>query len=257
MATKPAVSTPTKPATKVLDPVPEKRVSWPAQNILLWLFLAIALAGFGWSFYSYQSVKKEVAVLKDPQLASKLSEQQTKALLEKISKLILLPSDPNPVVAVINDVESLAADQDFYKDAHNGDKVVIFQSDSKAIIYDENANRLVNVGPIYFNDAQGNSQAAPNSEGRVTIELRNGTSENGSTTTVRDELIKNHAFNVVRLAKAARSDYQGYTLVDNTDGSKQNLIADLQKALGATVVKDVPTGESDPKTEVLIIVGKK
>ena len=256
MASKTTPVSASSKTTLKLDP-PAVRPSGGLQTTLLWLFLLIALAGFGWSFYSYQSVKKEVQILKDPQLASQLSEQQTKALLEKLSKLIILPADPNPVVAVINDVEALAADQDFYKDANNGDKVILFQKDSKAIIYNEEANRLVNVGPIYFNNADGTPQAAVNAADRLNIELRNGTSQAGGTTAVRDQLVKNYAFNVTRLGKAAKSDYTGYVLVDGTDGSKASLIESLQKELGATVVKEVPTGEADLKTEVMIIVGRK
>lgn len=225
-------------------------------NALLLLLLVLAIAAFAWSFWSYQSVKQEVAVLKDPQLASKLNEQQTAALLEKVGKLLVLPNEKNPVVAVINDVETLASTQDFYAGASNGNKLIIYQGSRKAIIFDEEKNIVVNVGPIFFNNSDGQTTEPAPATDRISIELRNGTTTAGATLPIRDRLIANYAFNVTKLGKAAKTDYSGYILVDNTNGSKSAILEALQKELGATVVKESPAGEADPKTEVLIIVGK-
>ena len=228
-----------------------------AGNLILIILLLLALAAFLWSFMNYQQAKQKIAVLTDPNVASELNQKQTEELLAKIGKLIQLPSEKNPVVATINDVEVLAATQDFYKDAHNGDKLLVFQNTRKAIIYDEDDNKLVNVGPIFYTNDKGVQQAPPRVADRIEIELRNGTSNKGATLDVRDDLRNTYAFNITTLAKAAKTDYSGITLVDLTDGSKANLVADLQKTLGAQVVKELPAGESVSAREVVVIVGTK
>lgn len=218
--------------------------------------LVVSLVAFGWSFYNYQSIKKEVAILKDPQLASELSQKETAELIAKLSKLMVVPADKDPVVAVINDVEMLAATQDFYVPAHNGDKLIMFQDSRKAVIYDEDDNRIVNVGPIYFDNGDGATSTDPAVvSDRLNIELRNGSSASGTAISLRDRLQANYAFNVIKMAKANKTDYSGFILVDKTNGSKNSLVESLQKELGATVVKEVPTGESNTVAEILIIAG--
>lgn len=218
--------------------------------------LIVSLAAFGWSFWSYQNVKKDLAILKDPQLASELSQKETSELIGKLSKLMVVPADRDPVVAVINDVEMLAATQDFYVPAHNGDKLIMFQDSRKAVIYDEDDNRIVNVGPIYFDNGDGATSTDPAIVAdRLNIELRNGSTTQGVAVDLRDRLQANYAFNIIKMAKAGKTDYSGFTLVDKTNGSKNSLVESLQKELGATVVKDVPSGEPNTTAEILIIVG--
>lgn len=226
-------------------------------NTLLLALLVVAVGAFAWSFWSYQNVKQEVAVLKDPQLASELNQKQTEELLSKVSKLLVLPNERQPVVATINDVETLASTQDFYALANNGDKLIIFQNARKAVIYDEDDNKIVNVGPIFVNNAEGEPQAVTPEADRLTIELRNGSADAGSSIAVRDRLLANYTFNVTKLGKTAKPDYTGYIIVDNTNGSKATMLEALQKELGATVVKEAPDGEADPRAEVLVIVGKQ
>ncbi len=222
-------------------------------NILLWALLILAVAAFAWSYMNYRSVKEEIAVLKDPNLASQLNQQQTEALLEKVGKLMVLPSEKNPVVATINDVETLASTQDFYTPANNGDKLIIFQTARKAIIFDEDGNKIVNVGPIFFSDQ---ATAVPTTEAdRLTIELRNGTATSGTTVGIRDRLMANYSFNVTRLGKAANTSYTGYTLVDTTNGAKPELVQALQQELGARVTTELPEGEAAARAEIVILIG--
>ena len=228
--------------------------SMNTSNVLLVALLILALAAFAWSFFNYQSVKKEVEVLKDPSLAQRLNEEQTQELLTKVGKVLVLPQEKNPVVAIINDVELLASNQDFYKDAHDGDKLIIYQNARKAIIFDEDANKVVNVGPVFYNNADGTAQPPTTQTDRITIDLRNGSAEPNATVPVRDSLTTNYTFNVTRLSKAANSNYSGITIVDLSEG-KASYIEQLQKALGATVVQALPEGEVSASTEVVVIVG--
>lgn len=225
-------------------------------STLLWGLLVVGLIAFGWSYYNYYQTSHKLAVLTDPKLASQLNEKQTAALLAKISQLIVLPKDKNPIVATIKNVETLAGKESFYTYAHNGDKLVIFQASRKAVLYDETNNRIVNSGPIFFNSADAEKKATAQSD-RLAIEIRNGSTNSSAGVTLRDKLEANYSYNVVRLGKAAKNTYDSTILVDNTDGTKADLVAALQKELGATVAKEAPQGEAAPKNEILIIVGAR
>ena len=68
-----------------------------------------------------------------------------------VSKLMTLPTDEKPTVATITDIKKVAG-QDFYKNAKDGDKVLIFTSNKKAIIYRPSENKIVDVGVVSINE---------------------------------------------------------------------------------------------------------
>ncbi len=107
----------------------------------MWIVTIVALLAIGGAAYLYKQVRD---LKKDGQLVNLQSNQDQ--LKEKISKLINLP-DEKPTVANVTDKEKLK-DQPFFKDAQNGDSLLIFPAAKKAIIYRESENRLINVGPI-------------------------------------------------------------------------------------------------------------
>lgn len=233
-----------------------RTTSGKGQIILMWILLFLSVGAFLWSFLNYTQTKKQLAILTDPKLASELSQKETEVLLSKISKHAILPKEKNPVVAVINDVETLAATQDFYSMAHNGDKVVIYSGARKAIIFDEKQDRIVNIGPVFYTDQPASASPTP-VEGRITIELRNGTKANDAAVQMRDSLLNNEAFNVYKLGKAVKSDYAATVILDKTGGKKGDIVAALQKATNGTVVQELPVGEPDTAGEVLVIIGNK
>jgi len=222
------------------------------------VLLILVIVGFAWSFYSYQQAKNQLAVLTDPKQANELNAKQTEELLAKVSKLVVLPNEKNPVVATINDVEVLAATQDFYKDANNGDKLIIFTQSRKAIIYNEAQNKLINVGPILYNSSSGQVTSQTIPADRLTIDLRNGTKTSDLGVQTRDTLASNYSFLIIRLAKAANANYTETTIVDQTkDDKKADIVNALQKQLNAKVVKELPVNETTSSAEVVVILGKK
>lgn len=100
--------------------------------------LVLALGATAVTFYKkYQDVKNNPAAVAD---------QNLKAITEKVGKLITLP-DETPTLADVQDISKLK-DQPFFKNAQNGDNVLIFTAAKQAIIYRESTNKLINVGPI-------------------------------------------------------------------------------------------------------------
>ncbi len=106
-----------------------------------------AVVMIGWNYYK----------IKTSPAAKSQAEQAkiTQDLVDKVGKLILLPKGETPLILVIDDVKSLAKDNPFYKNASNGDRVLVYQKAGEAIIYSPTKNLIVNVGPVFLqNDTQ-------------------------------------------------------------------------------------------------------
>jgi predicted negative regulator of RcsB-dependent stress response len=116
--------------------------------IIIWFIIGLLLGAgalFAWNKY----------MTKTPaQVASQVQQAQVKDIIAKVSKLIMLPTGEDPVVATINDAASLIKDQVFYKGAQNGDIVLVYQKAAKAIVYSPTRNVIVNAGPIFLQDQQ-------------------------------------------------------------------------------------------------------
>ena len=92
----------------------------------------VAIVGVG-GYYAWQSNsgKGDLANLA---AGAKLSDDQVNALVDQISKFMVVPTDEKPSVVVIGDAEQLATQQSFYQGAKNGDILIIYSN--RAIIYD-------------------------------------------------------------------------------------------------------------------------
>jgi hypothetical protein len=130
---------------------------------LIWkviiLLLVVIIGYVGWKYYGQRNNNQ--SLLSQPQntqpatidkAAQAEIEKATQELLAKIGKLIVLPNE-KPTFATILDAKKLIAEQSFYAGSENGDQLLIFQKAQKAIIYSPTRNILVNVGPVYFNNA--------------------------------------------------------------------------------------------------------
>lgn len=84
------------------------------------------------------------------------SEEEIKSLVEKVAKQVDIP-DEIPTIATIKDITKLTT-QPFFKDAQNGDKVLIFTEARKAVIYRESTDKVINSGPIGVTDDNANAQ---------------------------------------------------------------------------------------------------
>lgn len=126
-----------------------------ALTLVLCLLLVVAITGFAWAYKNYQTTQKQIARLLTTEGQQELAKQQIESIVGRVGQLIVLPADEEPTVASIVDVEKLAVEQPFYAGAKNGDQVLIYVKNRKAIIYDPDRNILVNVGPVSVNADTG------------------------------------------------------------------------------------------------------
>lgn len=119
--------------------------------------LILGLAGTsGYFYYQYYRLSKS-SVMNQLQ-----AEEETVRLVKALGKLMLIPKDETPTIATVTDVDKLK-DQSFFKDAKNGNKVIIFPNIKQVIIYDPEQNLIINVGSINFSGDQPTSEKQPTS----------------------------------------------------------------------------------------------
>jgi len=86
----------------------------------------------------------EIDNLKNP---DKASAQELEQILSKIGKIMELPENETPTMATVTDPEKLR-NQAFFAKSSVGDKVILYQNNKKAILYNPNSNKIIEVTTI-------------------------------------------------------------------------------------------------------------
>jgi hypothetical protein len=153
---------------------PAKKIS-KGKLFFILLFLVI-LAGLIYSQY-------QLYILKDPAYQQKVAEEQVQLLLKKVSKIMLLPTE-TPQIVQIQDVEKLKAQQPFFKDAQNGDEVLIYTN--MAIVYSPSMNKIINVGPVSRESAQATTPSQQDTTPAVKTQIKAPQKTTSKTQTASD-----------------------------------------------------------------------
>ena len=205
------------------------------------LVIVIGAVGSSVYFYSkYQSLEKKSALN---------AKDDVVITLAAVGKLMMLPSDETPTVASVSDVEKLK-NQPFFAASQNGDKVLIYTTAKKAILYRPSTNMIVDVAPVNIG-----TQSATVAQQVPSFVLYNGTEVTGLTKTYESTLkalVKNAV--VVDRDNASKRDYATSMLIDLT-GTKSQEATALSNILGLEV-SVLPEGETKPEgADFLIILG--
>jgi len=222
-------------------------------NKSLWIIIVIVLlilaALPSYYFYNqYQSVQK---LLQNPKSSA---DVQVKELINEVGKLMVLPASEQPTIATVSDVTKLA-DQPFFANAKNGDKVLIYTQSKKAILYRESINKIIEVAPVNIgSNTTGNTPAATATPAPVSVEIYNGTTTNGLASTAQDKLKVSMSNTNVVGTKDAKNNYDKTVVVD-VSGTNSSAATQIANLLGATVATAIPDGEAKPNTDILIILG--
>jgi len=223
-----------------------------AGAVLLLVLIVLATAP---SIYFYNQYHKAQSRLQDPTAATR---EERLELINRVGKLIELPTDEEPTVATISDKERLG-NQPFFQKAKNGDKLLIFPNAKKAILYDPLANKIIDVAPINISTQSATATASASTVSptpqMVKFFLLNGTSKVGLTKTYEETLKKAIPDAVVvDRDNAKKNDYAKTILID-ISGTKGKEADQISKLLGIPVEK-LPAGEEKPvNADFLIIIG--
>jgi hypothetical protein len=244
---------------------PETR---PSQRFWSWrrlvravLFLSLAgllvAAGYLFSQYRQRETKD------DP-------SKELRRLTDHLSQFMDLPADEEPTFATVTDKSKLEG-QPFFKNAHNGDEVLIYVKSGKAILYRPETRKVIDVSTVNVagqgaaeKDSAPSSGSAAGPQGTVSppspqatpfsVALYNGTKTVGLTSGAED-LIRS-TFPEATVAKkdaASRTDYRKSLVVD-VSGRNSAEAKRVAQAIGAETAP-LPDGEARPEADLLVIVG--
>jgi hypothetical protein len=92
----------------------------------------------------YAQHQHDQRLLKSPEESN---QKEARQLVSQISKLMVLPAHEKPTIATVSDANRLPR-QVFFKDAQNGDKVLIYTKAKTAILYDPRKNLILAVSQL-------------------------------------------------------------------------------------------------------------
>lgn len=125
---------------KKLGEFVKKNVVYVAAGVLI-------LASSGSAFYFYTEYN-DLKVNPSTSGQDEVTQQDEVAkLVGLVSKLMILPDGETPTLATVADPEKLK-DQAFFAKAKVGDKVLIYTNAKKAILYNLETNKIVEVAPV-------------------------------------------------------------------------------------------------------------
>lgn len=143
---------------------------------LLIFSLILSLGVLGVVYNQYQKTQNELAkVKKDPQTAR---AEETKKIVEQVSRVMVLPSNETPTIATITDISKIK-NQPFFAKAENGDKLLIYTDARRAILFRPSTNKVIDIAPVNIG-ASGQS-ATPSA--RVTPSVSPTSAQNVPTFT--------------------------------------------------------------------------
>lgn len=212
------------------------------------------------------------------------AQKELVAAIEAVGKLMVLPQGDEPVLATVTDAEALIKQQAFFSGSINGDQLLLFPKNMKAIIYSPSREKIINAGPI---EQQPNAEQTRNSgnaeqvqktqqssasvpqvsmpsaqefaavSALLTVEVRNGTNKTGYAATVAGQIQANNGYAVVKVGDAENKNYKKTIVVSRVSGgTKSQLVNALASTLSANVVSDLPSSEKNTEADVLVILGE-
>ncbi len=202
----------------------------------------------------------------------KLSPSQISALVNEVGDKMVIPKGETPTIATVTDITKLE-EQPFFRNAQNGDKVMIFGSTNTAILYRPSIHKIVTVAPINAQNSPittSNTTPTPLPSGvtpsvsptptstPTKVAILNGTKVAGLAKKAED-LLKSSNIEVVTLGNSV-GDYQTSS-ISKVASSTKLTDNDLQLIISPTKLKAkvvaLPADETVPGgVEVVIILGK-
>lgn len=119
-------------------------------NLILFIVLLMSFCLSGFLYYKLKRVEESKTTD---------TKEEVKSLVDKVSRLYLVPQNEEPTVATVSDPQILK-EQSFFTLAEKGDKVLIFTRASKAVLYRPSIDKIIEIAPIKNNPLSVNKEDA-------------------------------------------------------------------------------------------------
>ncbi len=105
-----------------------------------WMIVVIGLLAAGVVYLGYQYVhtRNELKAAKNPETAN---QTELERITSTVGKTIKLPNE-TPTLASVTNISQLK-NQEFFKDAQNGDKVLIYTKSGRALLYRPSTKQVI------------------------------------------------------------------------------------------------------------------
>lgn len=255
--------------------LPQRRVTaGKIIKIIVWLLPSVVAAGMAVFFYlQWQRAQQAANLAGDGQTeaAMRAEQKEIQSIEKQLGGVILLPQGETPTLITVKDKDEIRENKEFFADAQNGDKVLVYQQARKAFLFRPGSKKLINLAPINISpgsDSQEADQATgsseisespalttlPEAQKPVTIELRNGTEAQGLTFQFEPKLAASSLkTEVIERDNASRDDYEKSVVV-TVNLTKKALAQRVANELGL-VIAELPAGESKSESDILILLG--
>lgn len=209
-------------------------------------FITLIFVGYWFLQNNYQESKKNSV------------KSEIQQVIMQVEKLMELPKNELPELATVSDKSQLQQ-QAFFEKAENGDKVLFYTNAKKAILYRPSINKIVEVAPINIQQTTNNKQTPmnvnPTNTQIIKMAIYNGTDKNGYALETSNRLKKSLGnIDVVKTANASKF-YDENLVVDFT-GKLHVEVNKIISELGSGIATSSAVDETNPETDLLIILGK-
>lgn len=260
--------------------VVETEVKQPSKGkttLYLALLLVVVLTGVALMISQKMKARQEIGKAgkvpgtvqnQDKGQAKPMEKTDISALVGRVSQLILIKTDEDPTIATVQDANTLRASNPvFYKDAQNGDRLLVWSD--KAVLYSTTQDKLLAVMPIVSNQNGITGQSATSTtttnngaqasagdvaSEKAVVDVRNGTLVAGQAKTM-SALLKSKGIAVGTVGDAKVKNYEKTVIIKLTDKEMPATLSALKQALNAEVV-ELPAAETGLKGDFAVIVGK-
>jgi hypothetical protein len=227
-----------------MELIKDKNILQKIKAPLLVIGLIILLASVGSAVFFYRQYK---AISKAQQSYTEIEQ-----IVKKVSVLMELPQGETPTLATVSDKAQLQ-NQNFFQNAENGDRILLYSQAQRAILYRPSTNKIVDVAPVM---PLNKAEVAGESTSLIKVAIINGSGLPGLTPKAEEKLQADKEISSkvqIAVKENAQNDYQE-TLVVDLGGKQLTMCQKIAQALNGKVTV-LPVGEVEPEAEILIILG--
>ena len=215
--------------------------------------IVILLLVTGYFFIKYQESQK---LLNNP---AALAEREVANIVTQVGKIIDLPSGENPQVLTVSDKSKLKG-QTFFSKSQNGDKVLLYEKNRKAILFRPSTGKIIEISTIASSvqttpsvSPTTSAGPSPTNKPKIKLAIFNGTKVSGLASTTEKKLSSSYPEVEVTQTGNANESYTKTIIVDVT-GKHDDFIKRLSSFLSATK-STMPQSESKSEADILVILG--
>lgn len=121
-----------------------------ARNWWKILIVIVILVALGLFASEYMNTRDQLNQLKNPKTAG---QTEIQIVTDQVGKSVDLPGTETPTLATVSDASKLK-NQAFFKNAENGDKVLIYTKTGRALLYRPSSKKVIEYSNVSLSDGQ-------------------------------------------------------------------------------------------------------